>query len=182
MTKSNVGLFVSLSLVVLSLSWAMAQTSTKEPSGRTFTAADYIEIQQLYYRYGWTLDGTDTGTEASDARPATVSEKALAAGKAWADCFTPDGVFEWDGHTYAGSEALAQFATDTYTRSTGTTRHWYTNLVITPTPDGARGQVYVLAGSDSADGPPQISIAAMYRNDVLVKTPDGWRFKQRTPV
>ncbi len=182
MTTSNVGLFVSLSLAVLGLSWAVAQTSTKEPTGGTFTADDYIEIQQLYHRYGWTLDGTDTGTEASGARPATVSEKALAAGKAWADCFTPDGVFEWDGRTYAGSEALAQFATDTYTRSEGTTRHWYTNLVITPTPEGARGQVYVLAGSDRDEGPPQISIAAMYWNDVLVKTSEGWRFKQRTPV
>ena len=182
MTTSNVGLIVSLSLVVLGLNWAMAQTSKKEPTGGTFTADDYIEIQQLYHRYGWAIDGTDVGADTPGARPATVAEKAVAAGQAWADCFTPDGVFEWAGRRYEGREELAQFVTDVYARSKGTVRHWYVNLVITPTPEGARGKVYVLAGSASDEGPPRISTAAIYWNDVLVKTPEGWRFKRRTPV
>ena len=182
MTTSKVGLFVSLSIALLSLSWAVVQTSTKVPAEGHFTAEDYIEIQQLYHRYGWAIDGTGTVSGAPGAAPATVEEKAAAAGEAWADCFTPDGVFEWDGSTYAGRDELAQFAANVYTRSAGTVRHWYTNLVITPTQEGARGQVYVLAGSDDDEGPPQFSIAGMYWNDVIVKTPEGWRFRHRTPV
>ena len=41
MTTSKVGLTVSLSLAVLGLSWAVAQTSKKEPTGGTFTADYY---------------------------------------------------------------------------------------------------------------------------------------------
>ena len=54
MTTSKVGLTVSLSLAVLGLSWAVAQTSKKEPTGGTFTADYYIDILQLYQRYGTT--------------------------------------------------------------------------------------------------------------------------------
>ena len=90
--------------------------------------------------------------------------------------------FEWDGQAHKGREALARFAAETYANSDGQTRHWYTNLVITPTPDGAHGRVYVLAGRDDDDGPPRLSIAAMYWNDVIVKTADGWRFKHRSAV
>ncbi|HLW76642.1 MAG TPA: nuclear transport factor 2 family protein, partial [Bryobacteraceae bacterium] len=56
-------------------------------------------------------------------------------------------------------------------------RHWNTNLVITPTAEGASGTVYLFLMDVSAK-PPAIQTAARYE-DQLVKTADGWRFKHR---
>lgn len=56
-------------------------------------------------------------------------------------------------------------------------RHWNTNLVITPTTDGAKGTVYLFLMDVSAK-PPAILSASKYEDD-LVKTTDGWRFKHR---
>ena len=62
-------------------------------------------------------------------------------------------------------------------RAAGTRRHWNSNLVITPSPEGARGKVYLVL-VDVALKPPAVSLAARY-DDVLVKTGGGWRFKKR---
>ena len=59
----------------------------------------------------------------------------------------------------------------------GDRRHWNTNLLITPTAEGANGSVYLLL-VDVSVRPPAIAAAAMY-DDQLVKTPQGWRFKSR---
>ena len=56
-------------------------------------------------------------------------------------------------------------------------RHWNTNLMITPTAEGAAGQVYLVL-VDFANKPPTIATSASY-TDELVKTPQGWRFKKR---
>lgn len=160
MKKWKVVAILSLSLAVLGLSWAVAQTSKRETIKGNFTAADYIEIQQLYHRYGWALD--------------TV----LDEGKTWAECWTPDGVFDLEGVKYSGRKALAQFASDVHARTKGNNRHWYLNLVITPTPEGADGQVYVLTGPLG----PMTNAGWIYGNDVIVKTAEGWRFKHRKPA
>jgi hypothetical protein len=62
-------------------------------------------------------------------------------------------------------------------RNGGTRRHWNTNLLITPTPEGAKGAVYLMF-VDVGMKPPQITSAGRYE-DTLVKTAQGWRFKQR---
>jgi hypothetical protein len=49
--------------------------------------------------------------------------------------------------------------------------------MITGTPEGANGSVYLLL-VDVGVSPPAPVIAARYV-DTLVKTPDGWRFKMR---
>jgi hypothetical protein len=49
--------------------------------------------------------------------------------------------------------------------------------VITPTPDGANGSIYMFL-LDVGEQPPAPSVSYIYE-DALVKTPAGWRFKAR---
>ena len=65
---------------------SVASVGAAQGDGGTFTAQDYIEIQQLYAKYAQTLD--------------------LGDAEGWADTFTADGVF---GET-VGHEALKAFA------------------------------------------------------------------------
>ena len=50
--------------------------------------------------------------------------------------------------------------------------------MITPTPEGATGQVYLVL-VDFATKPASIATSANY-SDELVKTAQGWRFKKRS--
>jgi hypothetical protein len=124
-------------------------------AAQSLTAQDYVDIQQLYARYN---EAIDTGNA-----------------EAWADTFTADGVF----NTFKGREALLGFVQQWKDKMNGLSRrHWNTNLLITPTAEGASGSVYLML-LDVSQRPPAIAATAKY-SDVLVKTPQGWRFKQRT--
>ena len=121
--------------------------------GGTLTAQDFVEIQQLYAKYNWALDSGDS--------------------QGYAATFTPDGVF----NNNVGHDAIVKFA-DTFHAGLGShVRHWNTNLMITPSPTGASGQVYLVL-VDFAVKPATIVTSASY-SDELVKTPQGWRFKKR---
>jgi len=139
---------LSASLVVLSL--LLAADAARAQGQGSLTTQDYIDIQQLYARYNVAIDAGDA--------------------EAYANTFTADGVF----NTFSGREAILGFA-----RSyTGTNRrHWNTNLVITPTPEGANGTVYLFL-LDVSVRPPAVGVALKYQ-DTLVKTAQGWRFKKR---
>jgi hypothetical protein len=139
---------LSASLVVVGLS--LAANPADAQSKGSLTTQDYIDIQQLYARYNVAIDAANA--------------------EAYADTFTADGVF----NTFNGREALLGFARG----YTGTNRrHWNTNLVITPSPEGAKGSVYLFL-LDVSTKPPSIGTAIQY-DDTLVKTPQGWRFKKR---
>jgi uncharacterized protein (TIGR02246 family) len=117
---------------------------------QTLTTADYVEIQQLYARYVHALDGGDA--------------------EAYAALFTPDGSF----NNNVGRDALLAFVRS---RNATGTRHINTSLVITPTPEGAKGAVYNIFLNVEMN-PPTVTGASQYQ-DTLVKTPEGWRFKTR---
>jgi hypothetical protein len=115
---------------------------------------DYIDIQQLYARYYTAIDS--------------------GKGEAWADTFVSDGVF----NELKGRDALVNLVHDYYRNGGGSMRrHWHTNLVITPTAEGATGNVYLMQ-VDVKARPPVIYSHSHY-DDVLVKTPRGWLFKSR---
>ena len=118
------------------------------------TPQDLVEIQQLYSKYNWALDTGDS--------------------KGYADTFTPDGIFN---KTNVGREALIKFADGFHASLGAHVKHWNTNLMITPTPEGAAGQVYLVL-VDFGNKPATIATSATY-TDELVKTPQGWRFKKR---
>src|SRR5262245_17419264 len=119
------------------------------------TTQDYADIQQLYARYNLAIDTGDA--------------------EGWAATFTPDGVFN---NTNKGHDALVQFIKDWREKRDGANRrHLNSNMVLTPTPDGANGSIYLLL-LNVAVRPATIATTGIYE-DVLVRTPQGWRFKSR---
>jgi hypothetical protein len=127
-----------------------AWTYAQSGGARALTAQDYVDIQQLYARYNWAIDAGDV--------------------EGYVALYTPDGSF----NAFNGADGLRTFMKG---RPAGTRRHWNSNLVITPSPEGASGKVYLLL-VDVAAKPPAITTAARYE-DRLVKTAGGWRFKKR---
>ena len=121
---------------------------------------DYLEIQQLYSYYARDVD---SGSQRSAA---------------W--MYTDDGVWDVGGTRIVGREALEEFygsAPPGVTRNG--VRHFSTNLVLVPTEEGARGSAYMLAlERRSEDAETEITVWGKYE-DRLVKTPRGWRFKER---
>ncbi|MGE3508861.1 MAG: nuclear transport factor 2 family protein [Vicinamibacterales bacterium] len=127
-----------------------AAWASAQGGGASLSAQDLAEIQQLYGKYNWAIDAGDI--------------------EAYVALYTPDGSF----NAFTGANGLRTFMKG---RQAGTRRHWNSNLVITPTAEGASGKVYLLL-VDVGVKPPAISSAARYE-DRLVKTPQGWRFKAR---
>ena len=161
MAKRNRLMVTVLGASALAVGAVMAQGQAKG-----MTAMDYIEIQQLVAKYAYALD-----THADN-------------GYMYADLFAPDGTFGGANGKTTGREALALVARNNQPEKSGplATRHFLTNVIITPTPDGAVGRQYmVLVDVGNTDKPSAIDHGGYYE-DVYVKTPAGWRFKSRVYV
>lgn len=162
MRRLRVPLMIGLLAAFASAGWAWAQGRT----ARGLTGADYAEIQQLYARYA---QGTD-----------------FLEAQMWLDVFTADATFNPGangpngGTPFVGKQALTKWRMDNFAaRKPGRQyRHWVSSFVITPSPDGnATGRVYWMA-FDPTIAPRAVSDSGVY-NDIYVRTPDGWRIKQR---
>ena len=157
-----------------------AQPAPSAPGRAALAPQDYIDIQQLVRKHAWALDGGDN------------------YGYAYADLFTPDGVFVGmnqgpDGRSYQGRDVLAALAR---TPRGGPThqRHFTMNHVITPAPrqdsgpasrqgsavETATGRVYVVMLDVGVVGTPNGVNHGGHYEDVYEKTNVGWRFKKRT--
>ena len=134
------------------------------------TALDYIDIEQLIAKYARAID--------------TCSNN----GYDYADLFTPDGAFipSFDGkrgNPIVGRERLAAVSGGGTNQCKNVgwieqgVRHIYTNHVITPTAEGATGVVDMLMIGLGGD-PNKIEYDGYYE-DTYVRTPQGWRFKER---
>ena len=143
---------------------------------RAFTALDYQEITQLINRYAYGID-----TCANN-------------GYDYADVFTPDGVFidkNSDAGFKAGGRVLAKGREALATLVGGGSRGCKTKLVwtdwshlmlnheIVPTPQGAKGRIYLV--QMGMRGPGTIARHGGYE-DVYVRTQAGWRIQSRTHV
>jgi len=134
----------------------------KSAFSSTLTALDYIQIQQLVASYGQALDN---GLNHEDN------------GDTYASLFAPGGVF---GRPYTqGPEALKALAR-TQPHNRRYARHFLTNIVIEPSPEGAAGRQYLVVIDQGEGGRPSSVLIAGHYEDIYVKTPEGWRFKQRT--
>jgi hypothetical protein len=161
MRKPSAWVVITFVAVLASAGWAYG--AKKNAGGVTkVTFEDYLEIQQLYDRYGRGIDlGHDNG-------------------ETYASAFTEDGVFSIAGmndtNPVVGHKALAAYAArgqDNPNRS----RHVITNIVVTPTAEGVTSSAYFLL-LDTKPNPPTI-ISHRATEDLLVKTANGWRFKKR---
>jgi hypothetical protein len=128
-------------------------TADETAAQNTLSAQDIAEIRQLHAQYNHALDFGDV--------------------EAWADTFVEDGTF---GNS-RGREQLIQFATNFYGTQQGYSRHWNDQLTLSPTDGGATGSIYLTLWS-TRTRPPTIITTGVYR-DVLVRTPNGWRFQSR---
>ena len=148
---------------------AVAVTSWADSKRPALTALDYAQIQELNAEYGQFID-TGEGN-----------------GYAWADLFTPTGVFaRQSGEKYEGREKLAALA-----RHRGGPQfvsHFVTNVMIEPTETGAKGRAYcvVMQFPDDkleATDPrmSEVQLGCRY-HDEYARTAGGWRFKSRTVV
>jgi hypothetical protein len=142
---------VAAIVAVSGVSWGYAQ---QRKIGGTLSPADYIEIQQLYAQYARSIDAAD--------------------GEAFAGTFTADG--EFGGAV--GRAALIEFGNHRFDRWNGAqSRHWNTNLIVTATPEGAKGSCYLMTFNATAN-PPTERGSGVY-DDTLIRTAQGWRFKKR---
>jgi hypothetical protein len=128
-------------------------------TGASLTPKDYIEIAQLVASYGNALDsGWGTGEN----------------GDAYAALYTPDASFVGAvGHDQLAALAVAQPHGPQFIR------HFLTNHVIEPTPEGARGKQYLVVIDIGENGKPGSIFLGGHYEDTYAKTPEGWRFKTR---
>ncbi len=118
------------------------------------TLADYIEIQNLYARYNHAHDSTN--------------RKLLES------VFAEDGEFVNNGKPIKGREMINATAV---AKDRPVVRHVATSITVDPAPGGVKGTSYVVLVNAQAT-PPGVMLAGFYE-DMLVKTPRGWRFKTR---
>lgn len=119
-------------------------------------ALDYAQIEMLYGRNNMALDsGADGGSR-------------------FARTFTADGELRSPRGRTVGHANLARLAAETERGL----RHWTSNLMIEPSVGGAIGWGYIREVDVDGAG---AGLGGLY-HDVIVKTSDGWRFKQRTHV
>ena len=121
------------------------------------TTRDRLEIRELAARYSWADDTAD--------------------GEAFADVFTPDGIFKSARHNARGHAELAALGRSIAPEPPLGIQHWITNLVLEGDTERAHGRCYfVLHGSERG----QVSSSSLgYYEDELVKHDGRWRFAQR---
>ena len=191
--------FVALSLFVVATGASLGLVSQRHHVA-SLTAEDYIEIEQLYFAYTHAIDlGEPDGRDyaavfvpdgvfalvmPNPIAPA-ASSRCPTRGAPW-HVGNPDAIrgsmpdkagLDVCIFTLNGSDDLANMAVGFHQVNGTTSRHIYTNLRITPSPDGARGLVYFNALDVSTKSPTNTN-SGIYE-DTLVKTPDGWRFTKR---
>ncbi len=116
---------------------------------------DQFAIRELVARYNYAID---------EGRP-----------EEWVATFVPDGTFESSAlGTHSGADALLAFAKGYIAAFNG--RHCTSDFVIEVDGDDARSRCYLIAVNNSAA--PIISATAVYE-DILKRTPEGWRFVHR---
>ena len=188
----------AVGLLALGIALGVGYDSTRSQTPG-LTTQDYIDIEQLYIAYTNAIDFGDpegldyAGVFTPDGVFALVMRRTDGASGP-APC-PADGPWELadrevirgsmpdrDGSRVCitvleGTERLSSMASGFREALGYTQRHVYTNLRITPTPDGARGFVY-FNQLDVSTLPPTTSVTGIYE-DTLVKTADGWRFKKR---
>lgn len=129
--------------------------------GAVLTGQDYAEIEQLMARYYQALDFEDLDMFES--------------------IWTEDAVYRIASRGLAveGRDAIVRRTVERWAARPPEheRRHWRNNLVVTPTPEGAAARIYWISFEVSYS-PPKPALSGHY-DDVLVRTPLGWRFKER---
>jgi hypothetical protein len=132
--------------------------AAQQPASGSLTLQDYNEIQQLYARYAHGID-----THAED-------------GQAYANTYTDDGVLDVGVRKYEGRAALINLAKPP---GDPTLVHVVSNVAIEPSPEGARVVANMAQLTLGEKGKPPVLRGIGRYEDVVVRTPNGWRFKYK---
>jgi hypothetical protein len=165
MTGSNLLFFVAGAVVAIVAGIITHHFDTKKTamtgSHVLLSPEDYIEIQQLYGMY------------PRDVDPGAVVDAS------W--MFTNDAVAVMDTYkTFRTPEEIKAFYQDVKNQQSAGIRHFNSSYVIVGTPDGgARGSSYMMEVQRKTEGGnPEVTLFGKYE-DKFVKTPEGWRIKER---
>jgi hypothetical protein len=156
MSKKLTAISFAVLMSVAGAGWKYVSAAESKPK---LTTQDYIDIYNLYGIYtrytdmGYGDDGTN-----------------------YASMFTPDGVFNNRNGREANKTAIHN-QQGGWVRDGRSVRHTTTNIVIEPSPEGARGSAYLLVFNITAV-PPFVEDGGIY-DDWIVKTSEGWKFKKR---
>ena len=159
MKKTNTLILAALVIILASIGNLAAQersNSTPTP----LAGQDYEEIKALYSRYN----------QGSDFRDA---ELFLSA-------FAEDAVMTRGGRDIEGMNALRADREARYQGQTGDVgrRHLNSSFLITATESGASSKAYYILVDVTVR--PQTIVSSGYYHDEFVRTPEGWKIKQRT--
>jgi actinorhodin biosynthesis protein ActVIA len=127
----------------------------------SLSVMDYLQIEQLVASYGHALD---SGFGKGDN------------GDAYAGLYTKDGVAFTNTKGYDALAALAR----QQPRGPNYVRHYLTNHVIEPSPEGATGKAYLAVLDIGEGGKPGTVFLGGHYEDTYVRTADGWRIKTRS--
>ena len=118
-----------------------------------------MEIHELYYAYADAVDVGDIGRRIG--------------------LFTADGAFSSyvSNHIPESMTTLRARLRGPRPRRIG--GHFISNIVITRTPDGAKGTCYALLRPDNPDVKGRFIVEPAFYVDTLRKTREGWRFRTR---
>ena len=127
-----------------------------------FTPEDQMEIEELISQYSIFEDRGEA--------------------ESWASLFTADGAFvSGAGEKYAGREALVAFATRRWENpEVHRLIHWISNIVVTPTAEGATSQSYQMTVGAGAEGYEVVRLSG--KDDTLRRENGRWRFLERRVV
>ena len=156
--RSGLLLIIGLMVGAAGSNWLFAQSRPYS----VVSQQDYYEIEQLVQGY---THGVDVGPEDAS----------------WV--YTPDGEFVSTNskRTTKGEKALKEmYSRLRKSNETRPVNHLLTNLIVTPTAEGARGSVYLteLQRDKKNKSMPMILRFGRY-HDTYVRTPQGWRIKRR---
>ena len=143
-----------LSIVALSVLIPATALAQKKA---TLSPADYEEIRGLYSKYVLGYDSGDAQMVAS--------------------VFAPDAKLTIGGKLMGDSREKISGGLKPRVGMNGM-RHIPTNILIEPTPEGAKGTQYLMLMTFQDGKMPMVTSGGVY-HDTIVKTSDGWRFKSR---
>lgn len=163
MTKGR-RLGIVVAVVAAVAAGAYVQQAGAKEGVMELTALDHAEIRNLYAKYNHYVDsGKDEG-------------------RAYANLFTSDGVFYINLQSRRVARGHAELAA--VAKGAGSpppvlkAAHHAVNIMIEPTAEGASGSAYLIMISSPTEGTTTTGLSGIYF-DKLVKTGDGWRFKER---
>jgi 3-phenylpropionate/cinnamic acid dioxygenase small subunit len=160
MSRSTLAIVLALAFAIL-----FGRGYAQQSNSKKFTADDYVQIEQLYTNYALAMDMSEGERLAALFVEDGEFTNGRAAGRA-AETRKPS----------TGREELRR-AGQVGTRLGLYFRHFTTNIVITPTAEGAKGSCYLLL-FNAKTAPATLTETAIY-DDTLVKTAQGWKFKKR---